>query len=627
MSGRSSHELNAVKLEAKMTLNLTAPPPDSQLKPRIVVVGVGGAGSNAVNNMIASNLEGVEFVVANTDAQSLAMNASERRIQLGANITNGLGAGARPDIGRAAAEEALDEIIDHLQGSHMAFIAAGMGGGTGTGAAPVIARAAREQGILTVGVVTKPFQFEGRHRATLADEGIEELQHFVDTLIVIPNQNLFRICNENTTFADAFCMADNVLHSGVRGVTDLMIMPGLINLDFADIRTVMSEMGKAMMGTGEASGDSRAIESAESAIANPLLDDVSMRGARGVLINITGGPDMTLFEVDEAANRIREEVDTDANIIFGSTFDENLEGMMRVSIVATGIDANAETLPRSPMISLVHDAEQSKAKQVEAAPEATPVTDATPPAAKSNEAASATTMPAATTPAPQPEPAATVGEAPSAASPFIPPKPVVQKRRPTPRAEAKRPDAFAEAAITNARIQAERRRGRSLFQKVTGAVNRAMTEDQAEAKPTTEERREPVAAKPAAVEPAKPVEAAPTVAPAIEPVAETVAETVVKAPPAAVTQTVVDTVAETVSEVPAQPAVEAPVETVVKTVAEPAPTPVAAPVATPAPTPEPVAETVVQPTLANIEPTTPRETAREDEDMLEIPAFLRRQAN
>ncbi|MBT5944601.1 MAG: cell division protein FtsZ [Rhodospirillaceae bacterium] len=622
-----------------MTLNLTAPPPDSQLKPRIVVVGVGGAGSNAVNNMIASNLEGVEFVVANTDAQSLAMNASERRIQLGANITNGLGAGARPDIGRAAAEEALDEIIDHLQGSHMAFIAAGMGGGTGTGAAPVIARAAREQGILTVGVVTKPFQFEGRHRATLADEGIEELQHFVDTLIVIPNQNLFRICNENTTFADAFCMADNVLHSGVRGVTDLMIMPGLINLDFADIRTVMSEMGKAMMGTGEATGDSRAIESAESAIANPLLDDVSMRGARGVLINITGGPDMTLFEVDEAANRIREEVDTDANIIFGSTFDENLEGMMRVSIVATGIDANADALPRSPMISLVHDAEQSKAKQVEAAPEAAPVTDATPPAAKSTEAASATTMPAATTPAPQPQPAATVAEAPSAASPFIPPKPVVEERRPAPRAEAKRPDAFAEAAITNAGVQAERRRGRSLFQKVTGAVNRAMTEDQAEAKPTIEERREPVAAKPAAVEPAKPVDAAPAVAPAIEPVAETVtetvAETVVKAPPAAVTQTVVETVAETVAEVPAQPVVEAtveaPVETVVKTVAEPAPTPVAAPVAppvaTPAPTPEPVAETVVQPTLANIEPAAPRETAREDEDMLEIPAFLRRQAN
>jgi cell division protein FtsZ len=642
MSGRSSHELTAVKLEANMTLNLSAPPPDSQLKPRIVVIGVGGAGSNAVNNMIASNLEGVEFVVANTDAQSLAMNASERRIQLGANITNGLGAGARPDIGRAAAEEALDEIIDHLQGSHMAFIAAGMGGGTGTGAAPVIARAAREQGILTVGVVTKPFQFEGRHRATLADEGIEELQHFVDTLIVIPNQNLFRICNENTTFADAFCMADNVLHSGVRGVTDLMIMPGLINLDFADIRTVMSEMGKAMMGTGEATGDSRAIESAESAIANPLLDDVSMRGARGVLINITGGPDMTLFEVDEAANRIREEVDSDANIIFGSTFDEKLEGMMRVSIVATGIDANADALPRSPMISLVHDSDPSKTKQVEAAPEAAPVMDATPPAAQVATPASA----------PQPQPAATVAEAPSAASPFIPPKPVVEERRPAPRAEAKRPDAFAEAAITNAGVQAERRRGRSLFQKVTGAVNRAMTEDQAEASPKVAERREPVAAKPAVtVEPAKPVEVTPVEAtpapevaaapaatpepvatrPVAEPVVETVAETTVEPTPAPVTQTVAEPVVETVIAPVVETVAEVTTEAVAETVAEPAPTPVAAPVAptvaTPAPTPEPVAEVPAQPTLANIEPAAPRETAREDEEMLEIPAFLRRQAN
>jgi cell division protein FtsZ len=621
MSGRSSHELYAVKLEAKMTLNLSAPPPDSQLKPRIVVIGVGGAGSNAVNNMIASNLEGVEFVVANTDAQSLAMNASERRIQLGANITNGLGAGARPDIGRAAAEEALDEIIDHLQGSHMAFIAAGMGGGTGTGAAPVIARAAREQGILTVGVVTKPFQFEGRHRATLADEGIEELQHFVDTLIVIPNQNLFRICNENTTFADAFCMADNVLHSGVRGVTDLMIMPGLINLDFADIRTVMSEMGKAMMGTGEATGDSRAIESAESAIANPLLDDVSMRGARGVLINITGGPDMTLFEVDEAANRIREEVDSDANIIFGSTFDEKLEGMMRVSIVATGIDVNADAMPRSPMISLVHDSDQSKAKQVEVAPEAAPVMDATPPTA----ATSAPVTPATATPAPQPT--ATVAEAPSAASPFIPPKPVVEERRPATRAEAKRPDAFAEAAITNTSVQAERRRGRSLFQKMTGAVNRAMTEDQSVATPKIEERREPVAAKPAMLaEPAPAVVPAPAATPepvaietVVEPVVETVVVTSVEPKPASVTQTVAEPVAETLAEVTA--------ETVVETVAESAPTIVASPVATPAPTPEPVADAPAQPTLANIEPAAPRETAREDEDMLEIPAFLRRQAN
>ena len=288
------------------------------------IVGVGGAGGNAVNNMIRANLEGVNFVVCNTDAQSLEQSLGERKIQLGISITRGLGAGSRPDVGRAAAEEALEEILDHINSSHMVFITAGMGGGTGTGAAPVIARAAREQGILTVGVVTKPFQFEGTQRAQIADAGIEELQQYVDTLLIIPNQNLFRVANEKTTFADAFKMADDVLHSGVRGVTDLMIMPGLINLDFADIRTVMSEMGKAMMGTGEAEGDTRAIDAAEAAISNPLLDDVTMKGARGVLINITGGNDMTLFEVDEAANRIREEVFSDALIIFGSTFDESL---------------------------------------------------------------------------------------------------------------------------------------------------------------------------------------------------------------------------------------------------------------------------------------------------------------
>ena len=281
-----------------MTLNLMTPNTETELKPRIVVVGVGGAGCNAVNNMINVNLDGVEFVVANTDAQSLALSQAERRIQLGPNITHGLGAGARPDIGRAAAEEAIDPIVDHLQGSHMAFITAGMGGGTGTGAAPVVARVAREHGILTVGVVTRPFQFEGNHRMALADEGIEELQHFVDTLIVIPNQNLFRVCNDKTTFADAFKLADNVLYSGVRGVTDLMVMPGLINLDFADIRTVMSEMGKAMMGTGEAGGERRAVEAAEAAIANPLLDDVSMKGARGVLIDtLIVIPNQNLFRV------------------------------------------------------------------------------------------------------------------------------------------------------------------------------------------------------------------------------------------------------------------------------------------------------------------------------------------
>ena len=287
-----------------------------ETKPRITVIGVGGAGGNAVNNMINGGLEGVEFVVANTDSQSLEQSMSEQRIQLGVNVTHGLGAGARPDIGRVAAEEALDDVQQYLAANNMVFIAAGMGGGTGTGAAPVIARAAREQGILTVGVVTKPFQFEGVQRMRLAELGLQELQQYVDTLIVIPNQNLFRIANEDTTFADAFNLADEVLHAGVRGVTDLMVSPGLINLDFADIRTVMGEMGKAMMGTGEAEGENRAIEAAEAAINNPLLDNASIEGARGVLINVTGGSDVTLMEVDEAASRICQEVDTDANIIF-----------------------------------------------------------------------------------------------------------------------------------------------------------------------------------------------------------------------------------------------------------------------------------------------------------------------
>jgi len=321
-----------------MTINLGLPETQC-LKPRITVIGVGGAGGNAVNNMIASGLNGVDFVVANTDAQALAHSEAERRIQLGVSITQGLGAGSRPDIGKAAAEEAMEEIMEQLIGSHMVFVTAGLGGGTGTGATPVVARAAREQGMLTVGVVTKPFHFEGAQRMRLAEEGLRELQQFVDTLIIIPNQNLFRVANDKTTFADAFKLADDVLHAGVRGVTDLMVQPGLINLDFADVRTVMSEMGKAMMGTGEAEGERRALEAAEAAIANPLLDEVSMKGARGVLINITGGSDMTLFEVDEAANRIREEVDPDANIIFGAAFDETMNGSIRVSLVATGIEA------------------------------------------------------------------------------------------------------------------------------------------------------------------------------------------------------------------------------------------------------------------------------------------------
>ncbi|MGF1475025.1 MAG: cell division protein FtsZ [Geminicoccaceae bacterium] len=337
-----------------MTLNLSIQT-THELKPKITVIGVGGAGGNAVTNMIQAHLEGVEFVVANTDHQALSQMLTDRRIQLGTSITNGLGAGARPEVGRSAAEEALDEILAEVDGSHMVFITAGMGGGTGTGAAPVIARAVRERGILTVGVVTKPFSFEGAHRMRVAEAGLEDLQQYVDTLIVIPNQNLFRIANERTTLAEAFGLADQVLHMGVRGVTDLIVMPGLINLDFADIRTVMAEMGKAMMGTGEAEGDRRAIEAAEAAISNPLLDEVSMKGAGGVLINITGGTDMTLFEVDAAANRIRDEVDEHANIIFGSTYDETMQGRMRVSVVATGIEGSsrarvapepaAETLP------------------------------------------------------------------------------------------------------------------------------------------------------------------------------------------------------------------------------------------------------------------------------------------
>ena len=320
--------------------------------PRITVIGVGGAGGNAVNNMIRANLEGVEFLVCNTDAQALGHSVAERRIQLGLNITRGLGAGSKPEIGRAAAEETLEELTAYIEGTNMVFITAGMGGGTGTGAAPVIARAAREHNILTVGVVTKPFQFEGAHRMRSAEAGILELQQYVDTLIVIPNQNLFRIANAKTTFADAFKMADEVLHSGVRGVTDLIVMPGLINLDFADIRTVMSEMGKAMMGTGEAEGEGRASNAAEAAISNPLLDEVSLKGARAMLINITGGMDIALFEVDEVVNRVRAEVDPDANVIFGSTFDASMEGRLRVSVVATGMDAPA-TVQRPPTLEVI----------------------------------------------------------------------------------------------------------------------------------------------------------------------------------------------------------------------------------------------------------------------------------
>jgi len=387
-----------------MPLNLSVPEL-TELKPRISVIGVGGAGGNAVNNMIESMLEGVEFVVANTDAQAVGLSKADKKIQLGVKTTQGLGAGSVPDIGRAAAEESIDEIMEHVGNAHMLFVTAGMGGGTGTGAAPVIAKAAKEREILTVGVVTKPFHFEGARRMRIASAGIEELQKHVDTLLIIPNQNLFSIANERTTFHEAFAMADQVLHSGVRGITDLMVMPGLINLDFADVRTVMSEMGKAMMGTGEAEGDKRAIEAAEAAISNPLLDEVSMKGARGVLINITGSMDMTLFEVDEAANRIRAEVDPDANIIVGSTFNQDLEGKVRVSVVATGIDIEEDENRPTVRINTGATAKPWRQPLVVNAPTDAVETE-TPDVAKP----AAASMPAPTTVVDAPQPAAATAE-------------------------------------------------------------------------------------------------------------------------------------------------------------------------------------------------------------------------
>jgi cell division protein FtsZ len=367
-----------------MTINLNIPD-IRELKPRITVFGVGGAGGNAVNNMITAGLQGVDFVVANTDAQALTMSKAERIVQMGVQVTEGLGAGSQPEVGRAAAEEVIDEIRDHLSGSHMVFVTAGMGGGTGTGAAPVIAKVARDMGILTVGVVTKPFHFEGQRRMRTAEGGINELQKSVDTLLIIPNQNLFRVANEKTTFADAFAMADQVLYSGVACITDLMVKEGLINLDFADVRAVMREMGKAMMGTGEAEGDKRAMTAAEAAISNPLIDDASMKGARGLLISITGGRDLKLYEVDEAATRIREEVDQDANIIVGATFDESLDGIIRVSVVATGIDQVAQQRAPLPLAEqriaeVAHRMRADSQRAVERAPAVEPPVRAVAPA-------------------------------------------------------------------------------------------------------------------------------------------------------------------------------------------------------------------------------------------------------
>jgi cell division protein FtsZ len=489
-----------------VSIRIPVPDKDPLLQPRITVIGVGGAGGNAVNNMIRANLEGVEFLVCNTDAQALAHSAAERRIQLGLNITRGLGAGSRPDVGRQAAEEALEELNGYLEGSNMVFITAGMGGGTGTGAAPVIARAAREHNILTVGVVTKPFQFEGAHRMRTAEAGIQELQQFVDTLIVIPNQNLFRIANEKTTFADAFKMADEVLHSGVRGVTDLMVMPGLINLDFADIRTVMSEMGKAMMGTGEAEGPRRAIEAAEAAISNPLLDEVSLKGARAMLINITAGMDIALFEVDEAVNRVRSEVDPDANVIFGSTFNASMEGRLRVSVVATGIDAQSmvQPQPRQPTLDVIrggvdgHSIRKTPtlggftsigATAIQSAAPAWPapsVSLAAHPVARVAVAEPAETVAYAAAPEPVSEPEETpeamesepapvwspASISPAPAAPYdptaanVPPRPMSGQRR-APEA-TQRLEAQPQPAP-----QPERKRSYSLFERVTGAAKRA----------------------------------------------------------------------------------------------------------------------------------------------------------
>jgi cell division protein FtsZ len=434
----------------------------TELQPKITVIGVGGAGGNAVNNMIKAQLMGVNFIVANTDAQALAHSTAEQKVQLGVQLTQGLGAGARPDVGRAAAEESMAQIEEYLAGSHMVFVTAGMGGGTGTGAAPVIAKLARERGILTVGVVTKPFQFEGSRRMRLAEQGIEELQEYVDTLIIIPNQNLFRIANEKTTFADAFTMADEVLHSGVRGITDLMVMPGLVNLDFADVRTVMSEMGKAMMGTGEAEGDNRALEAAEAAISNPLLDEVSMKGARGVLINITGGMDLTLFEVDEAANRIRSEVDPEANILVGSALNESLNGRMRVSVVATGIEAEVSERGLSQMgNSTVHFINRKPSVVAAAAPEAGEFEESAE-AEEISETEEELVLVNEVDPATveQVEASASMGEA------FMAPEPMQPPVRPGPNMAS--PDPFAEAALTNGPAPRKEKSGLSWFDRMRG---------------------------------------------------------------------------------------------------------------------------------------------------------------
>ncbi|MFP6711545.1 MAG: cell division protein FtsZ [Rhodospirillales bacterium] len=610
-----------------MSINLTLPTGsvESDLKPRITVVGVGGAGGNAVNNMISSGLEGVEFLVANSDAQALSHSKSDQRIQMGINITQGLGAGANPDIGRAAAEESLEEIISHLRDANMVFITAGLGGGTGTGAAPVIAKAAREYGILTVGVVTKPFQFEGANRMKMAEAGLEELQQYVDTLLIIPNQNLFRVANEKTTFADAFKMADDVLYSGVRGVTDLMVMPGLINLDFADIKSVMSEMGKAMMGTGEAEGERRATDAAEQAIANPLLDDISMSGAKGVLINITAGSDITLFEVDEAANRIRDEVEGETNIIFGSTFDEALEGKVRVSVVATGIESVAGVRPE-PIVRTVTDAvAKPKALSTPTPKEAAPV------------AQMARVAPVAMIPRPEvkpevqqevtpevmPEPekvtdATVVEEAPlpeddkipsflsnvrKEEDVFIPAAPAGTMTSVETETSA---DPFAAADMVNANKEPEveeapKKSGLSLFERVTGVARGDKKRAEAKVEAPVAEM---VAEEAVEVQPEPTPELTPEPEPEI--VAEAAPEP--EPEPEIVEEPAIEEVPDPISESIVEQAVdESPVESMAETAEEDIPPP--------------------QALLGDLDPADRLAGVQDEEDVLDIPAFLRRQAN
>jgi cell division protein FtsZ len=588
-------------------------PNTQDLKPRIAVVGVGGAGGNAINNMIQSQLEGVDFIVANTDAQALAGSRTDRRIQLGVTITQGLGAGSRPDVGHAAAEEAMDQIVEHLQGSNMAFITAGMGGGTGTGAAPVIARAAREMGILTVGVVTKPFHFEGIHRMRLAEAGIQEMERVVDTLIIIPNQNLFRIANEKTTFADAFKMADDVLYSGVRGVTDLIVMPGLINLDFADIRAIMAEMGKAMMGTGEAGGERRALDAAEAAISNPLLDDTSMAGATGVLINITGGPDMTLFEVDEAANRIRSEVDPEAHIIFGSTFDDALEGKIRVSIVATGMDTAQAEKPEPQVLNVTDIRANAPEKRIRITPTMPPASRPAPVVPMRSSLATAEAIAHVEQPVEAPKAEVVAEEKPMVAPVLVAPAPA-----PTP---------VALAPVASApELPAQRIEPTLTPRPAPSSLSSGLSSSGAFIPPAPAERISRPALQADPLNAAALLNGGKRPAPAPE-------------APAKRSPNLFERITGTglASRLKAEPKAEAPVAKMepvapkAPLMAEPAPAPVmAAPALAPTPAPQPTParlEEKIQPRLGGLDSADRAPAASPEEDLLDIPAFLRRQAN